>query len=122
MDSVWYRLTAENTVGSTLVLGETHLGLPKFVDGLEGYPNPIADRFTIALSMTREGRGEVGIFDVSGRRVRLVHRGTLKAGINRLVWDGRDDGGRRLPNGVYLLKVSTRGGPTFTARKIALFR
>jgi hypothetical protein len=122
MDSVWYRLTAANSVGSTLVLGETQLGMPQLIDGLEGYPNPIVDRLTIALSLTREGSGEIAIFDLGGRRVRLLERGTFKSGVTRLTWDGRDDDGRRLANGVYLLRVTTNGGPTFTARKIALFR
>jgi hypothetical protein len=121
-DSVWFRLTAANTVGSTLMLGETSLGVPAFIDGLSGYPNPMPDRCTIALSLAREGTGEVAIFDLSGRRVRTVHRGALKRGMTRLVWDGGDDEGRALPNGVYLLKVFREPGPGFTARKITLFR
>lgn len=121
-DSVWYRLTAENTVGSTLMLGETGFGIPALVDDLAGYPNPIADRYTISLSLVHRGTGEVAIFDLNGRRVRTVHHGSLEPGVTRLVWDGRDDEGHSLPNGVYLLKVRTERGPEFGARKIALFR
>jgi len=122
VDSVWYRLTAQNTVGSTLMLGEARLGVPAIVDGLRGYPNPIADRYTIALSLAHRSTGEVTIFDLSGRRVRAVHNGPLEPGVTRVVWDGRDDEGRSVPNGVYLLKVRTLPGPEFGSRKIAVFR
>lgn len=122
LDSVWYRLTAENSIGSTFELGEAIVGVPRFLDGIEGYPNPIREQFTVALTLARAGAGDIAIFDLHGRRVRTVLRGNLTAGVTRLIWDGNDDSGQRVPNGVYLLKVTTEHGSPFTARKIALFR
>ena len=45
------------------------------------------------------------IFDVQGRRARLLHAGDLEAGPHDLAWDGRDDAGRPLVNGVYLARL-----------------
>ena len=121
-DTTYYRLTALNSVGSTFILGQTRLAGPKLVDALEGYPNPVAAHYTVALSVARSGTADVQLYDLNGRRVRTLHRGSLAAGTTRLTWDGRDDHGQALPNGVYLLQVRTQHGPNFGARKIALFR
>jgi len=121
-DTLSYRLTAKNSVGSTLVLGQTRLAGPKLVDALVGYPNPVADRYTVTLSLAHGGATEVTIFDLNGRRVRTLHVGPLAPGTTTLLWDGRDDHGHALLNGMYLLRVRTQHGPNFSARKIALFR
>jgi flagellar hook assembly protein FlgD len=52
------------------------------------------------------------LFDASGRIVRHLHDGDLPAGETPLSWDGRDDGGREVSAGVYLVKVTTPAGET----------
>ena len=66
---------------------------------------------------------EVGIFDLSGRRVR--HLREDGAGRAVLHWDGRDEAGRLVPPGLYLCRVSVQvhaeeAGPTSAARAIAV--
>jgi hypothetical protein len=122
MDSVWYRLTATNTIGSTFFLGEAGIAVPAVANLLAGYPNPMSDRYLLSLSLSHAEVGDVSVFDLHGRRVRVLRHGVLKGGVRRLVWDARDDEGRPVPNGIYLLKVSTEHGPVFSTRKIALYR
>ena len=45
------------------------------------------------------------VFDLDGRRVRTLRSGHATAGVHRATWDGRDDAGRRLASGVYLLRL-----------------
>ena len=40
-----------------------------------------------------------------GARVRLLHAGVVAAGAHTRVWDGRDDAGRPLPSGPYLIDL-----------------
>ena len=47
------------------------------------------------------------IYDVTGRRVRILTRGSRKAGNYALRWDGLDDEGRRVASGVYLAQLVT---------------
>ena len=54
-------------------------------------------------------RGELAIHHVSGRRLRTLEIGPLPAGENTIAWDGRDEIGRVLPNGVYLVRLSPKG-------------
>jgi len=121
-DSVLFRLTAANTIGSTLVLGETRVFVPQKAEGIYGYPNPTAEQFAIEVSLNREDFGEVAIFDVNGRRVRLLYRGALGGGLTRFAWNGRDDNGHLLGNGIYLLTVSAAALRDVPPRKIALYR
>ena len=48
----------------------------------------------------------VGVWDLSGRRVRRVHAGWDGVGLYERVWDGRDEAGRLVPPGLYLYRVA----------------
>jgi flagellar hook assembly protein FlgD len=52
---------------------------------------------------------EAAIYDLTGRRLRTLHRGTLARGLTTLSWDGRDERGSELGAGVYLLRLSAAG-------------
>ena len=83
-------------------------------------PNPFRDRTTFAVRNDRHGPVRVTVTDVAGRAVRHVHAGDVPAGPRALSWDGRDDGGRPVPSGVYFLNARTASG---TGRaKVVLLR
>lgn len=70
------------------------------------YPNPFArsTQFTYELSLPAE-KVEIKIFTLSGRLIRTL-TGTGSAGFNSgVVWDGRDQDGDKVANGVYIYKV-----------------
>ena len=58
------------------------------------------------LEITGTAAVEVGIWDLSGRRVKGLHEGAQGIGRYPLSWDGTDDGQSLLPPGVYLFRVS----------------
>jgi ligand-binding sensor domain-containing protein len=81
------------------------------------YPNPISlSRMGIQLRL--KGNASVyrgSIFDLSGRKV-----GTFDVPANgRVIWDGRDDAGRMVKPGIYLVKVDA-GGHSGTVRVAVL--
>jgi len=47
----------------------------------------------------------IGIYDESGRLVR-TEEGEASAGAHAVAWDGRDQSGRRLPEGLYRVEVA----------------
>jgi len=49
------------------------------------------------------------IFDLQGRRMRVLLNEHRSAGVGSVVWDGRDESGRPLTSGVYMVKFSGRG-------------
>ncbi len=70
-------------------------------------PNPFSARTRVSFSLPRAGTVEVGVYDLEGRRVRLLGRGPLAAGAHELSWDGGSDAGARARPGVYFVRVRT---------------
>jgi hypothetical protein len=64
-------------------------------------PNPFRDRTTLALHLDQAQAVEAVLYDVLGRRVRLLHAGPLPAGTHVLAVEG---GG--LAPGLYVLRVT----------------
>jgi hypothetical protein len=83
-------------------------------------PNPFAVATWIPLSLAAAGEAELAILDVTGRRVATPLEAHLGAGTHQVPWDGTDEAGRELANGVYFYRLSV-GGESVT-RKLVLSR
>jgi hypothetical protein len=70
-------------------------------------PNPFSGRLGLLLSVRPGERARVEVFDAAGRRVRTLFDGAASRGSLDLVWDGRDEVGRRTAAGVYLIRART---------------
>ena len=66
---------------------------------LRAYPNPFRERITLTRPGAIPGDARIEICDVAGR---IIRRQTLSQPL--WVWDGRDQDGRMVPVGSYLLK------------------
>jgi acid phosphatase len=79
------------------------------------HPNPSSGPVEFELQMPDARTVEASVYDMAGRRVRrLLSDTTVRAVV--IEWDGRDDRGRTVSGGVYLLKV--RAGGDTLQRKI----
>ena len=71
-------------------------------------PNPFRSDLDVAFTLGRPGPVDLVVYDVLGREVRAVARGTrLTAGPQSLRWDGRDASGREAGAGVYFVRLRT---------------
>jgi hypothetical protein len=102
--------------GSLDVPGE---GLPRELALSAPAPNPARGACTVRLALPQAARVALALHDSQGRRVRTLPGGTLPAGEHPIVWDGRDDAGRAVPNGIYFLRCEVEGR-TLTRRIAAL--
>ena len=83
-------------------------------------PNPFATDVALSFALPQKSRVSVAVFDLQGRRVRVLAHGERPAGHHRVRWDGRDESGARERNGVYLVRMSTAGSSW--TRKVVLAR
>jgi len=82
-------------------------------------PNPSATGTFVSYSVGTPTKVTVRIFDVTGKLVRTLQEGEL-SGEGSLSWNGTDDAGRRLADGLYFIRIAT---PQFTrTAKIVLLR
>jgi hypothetical protein len=79
------------------------------------FPNPFNPRTEIAFTLARNGLARVTVHDTQGRRVAVLHDGELTPGRHSVTWDGRNDEGRQLPSGLYVVRVEA-GDQVHTAK------
>jgi hypothetical protein len=65
-------------------------------------PNPVSNSTSLRLHLFSVQDVRTNIFNSRGAKVKQVHHGLLQAGDTMLSWDGTDENGNLLPNGVYL--------------------
>ncbi len=87
---------------------------------VSSFPNPAIRESTIRFVLTTTSHVRVSVHDMNGRLVRTLADHGMGRGDHRLSWDGRDDTGRRLAAGIYLLRVETAEGQIQTGRSVLL--
>ena len=85
-----------------------------------GYPNPFARQTTLRYRLGARGEATLAVFDLLGRRVRVLAEGVQDAGSHAVVWDGRDAAGRDVAAGVYLVRLRTDDASA--TRRVSLLR
>lgn len=88
----------------TAVLGEE--AVPGTFGLFGNFPNPFNAGTTIRFQLAQTEVVSLGIYDVQGQLVRLLWSGSLAAGESELSWDGRDDAGRQVASGIYLVRLT----------------
>ncbi len=79
---------------------------------------PTAGTQRLALTLPREGRVSLALYDVHSRPLRTLLDDSVPAGGLEVAWDGRDASGRRVPAGVVFARLRTEAG----SRTIKLLR
>jgi hypothetical protein len=91
------------------------------------YPNPVINSMKFVFTLTGEtipDKIKITIYASSGKIVRTINKeelGNLRIGnnISQFTWDGTDEFGDRLANGVYFYKVAISDTNDFSKRKTA---
>ena len=82
--------------------------IPKGFSLNQNYPNPFNPSTTIDFDIGGTGSQSVTlqVFDVSGRRVKLLVNEPLSAGSYTISWNGRDEKGQPVPSGIYFYRLT----------------
>jgi hypothetical protein len=73
---------------------------------LAAYPNPFNPTTSVQVSAAAASHVHVVVYDVTGRRVRVLWDAPLGVAARTLNWDGRNDAGVPSASGIYLLRAS----------------
>jgi len=71
----------------------------------DNVPNPFGLSTLIAFDLPRESRTSVAIHALDGRLVRTLMNEARPPGHYQVTWDATDNSRRRVPPGVYLLRI-----------------
>ena len=72
--------------------------------GLTIYPNPFRAETTLAVSLPRVERVKLSLYNLRGQLVRELSDGFRAQGQHSFTWDGKDDNGRDVSAGIYLIR------------------
>ena len=73
------------------------------------YPNPFSESQEIRYLLPFDARVQIEVYDLTGRKTGILLSKHLAEGIYNLSWDGRDDRGGILAQGVYIIRFVFQG-------------
>jgi CubicO group peptidase (beta-lactamase class C family) len=73
-------------------------------------PNPFNPRTAITYEVTMPGAVRLQVYDLRGRPQCILVDGERTVGRHEVAWDGRDDAGRALPSGTYIVRMHSASG------------
>ena len=91
--------------------GTTDVGMtaPAVVALARPRPNPATAVAALGVALPREARVRLAIFDLAGRRVRMLADGVMPAGEHTVRWDLRGEAGTVVANGLYFARLEAEG-------------
>lgn len=87
---------------------------------LPNYPNPFNPFTNIPYQLETEADYELAIYDMTGRRIRLLESGHKMPGAYASIWNGRNDNGELVGSGVYAVRLES--GNREIVRRVTLLK
>ena len=79
----------------------------EYISNITVVPNPARKNVNVKFSMVQPGHVKVTIYNIAGQKVRQLADRSMATGVHTLTWYGRDDMGRNLSSGNYIVEVET---------------
>jgi hypothetical protein len=95
------------------------LALPREYALRQNRPNPFNPTTEIVFEMPQAGAVTLTVYNIQGQVVRTLVDGSVSAGVHTVVWDSRDDAGRKVASGIYLYRM-TAGHHSLTRQMVLL--
>ncbi len=92
---------------------------PKNFELKQNYPNPFNPSTTIEFSLPKASDVRLEIFDLTGRVLIRLEKGSLKAGTYKVQWNGMNAKGQPVASGMYFYRLQA-GGKTLMKKMILL--
>jgi hypothetical protein len=82
---------------------------PTYFAFYKPYPNPAVNSVSIRYALPVDTDVKLNVYDKTGRLVKTLVDEKEKAGIREIIWDGKDADGRKVPAGVYFMRLEAGG-------------
>ncbi len=98
--------------------------LPAEIKLVGNYPNPFNPSTKIRFNLDRNSAGQVKlikIYNILGQLVAVIDITSMSAGINEVLFNGKDMYGKNLPSGIYFVQLQV-GGKIYGTIKINMLK
>jgi flagellar hook assembly protein FlgD len=76
---------------------------------ITSYPNPFSAETNISFNLNQPSTVNLSIYDNTGRLVSNLINEQLPAGSHSATWNGAENSGRKVQNGLYVFKLEING-------------
>jgi hypothetical protein len=87
---------------------------------ISNYPNPFNPSTSIKLELAEAGKIELAVYNIKGQKVKTLLDCTTEPGTYECNWNGKDEMGKSVTSGQYVVKLQQNGKETAT--KIMLLK
>jgi hypothetical protein len=88
---------------------------------LPNVPNPFTKQTTLSFTLPDRGTPyhiELGVYDLTGRKVASLVSGSFEAGVHETVWHAQHQSGVELASGIYLARLQVDGSRHYSIKLI----
>ena len=117
--SVYGNFTVQYYPDLTRVSNEDLPAAPSAFTLQQNFPNPFADVTAIRFTTDQPAAASLKVYDLLGKEIRTLYAGQA-ASTQEVTWDGTDNHGKRVANGVYIYQLTT--AETTKTRRMTLIR
>lgn len=79
-------------------------------------PNPVKDKTTFYFNLEKTANVEIEIFDLTGKKIKIIPSKKYNAGSQNIFWNGKDSNNKSLVDGVYFCVLKINGEKVETLR------
>jgi len=119
-DATGFGLLDTLEVSSPTGIAAGPIGVPVSFALNQNYPNPFNPETLITFDLQQSGRARLEVYNILGQRVRVLLDGETGAGSHELRWNGADDFGLPVANGIYVYRLSA--GSQSASKKMLLLQ
>jgi hypothetical protein len=110
----------ENQYGTPQVeVEEEIVGIPVETT-ISNFPNPFNPSTTIKLELAESGKVELAVYNIKGQKVKTLMDCTTVPGKYECIWNGKDESGKSVSSGQYVVKLQQNGKET--AKKMLMLK
>jgi len=88
---------------------------------LRNYPNPFNPKTKIVFDLPEAGQVKLEIYNIKGQKVKTLLDCYMSPGRSEMVWNSKDDNGKRVSSGVYFYRLNVND-KTEKTKKMLLLR
>lgn len=79
-----------------------------FPEVIPSWPNPFKQSTRFEFHLDQSEDLNISVYDLSGKRVKTISNKLYEAGAYILTWDGTNERGQKVPEGIYILKLISK--------------
>lgn len=79
-------------------------------------PNPMGSSSKISFALQETGQVRLEVLNTLGQHVATLGQGLMTQGLHTINWNGSDDQGNSVENGIYLIRLLTENGQSATTK------